>query len=368
MRLKGFTLHPGPLPRTRLGKLKRYQIRELLTKSAAEKKEEKKEDRDLLSDETGRKVAGCIMPLLRESVPVRSEDNLELDLGLDSLQRIELVVAIEKEFSLKLPETFTSEVQTVGELVEKVKELSAKKGREPAPSEEVVSEEITGEDKKRVGLQQGRTEWGITVFLLTILRGILKTLFSMEVKGLENLPGAPFIIAANHRSNMDGFIVGTAIPSSVFRKMYFQGFQTYFSGWWLPSLFGRLAHAIPIDPETFLSRAFRISSYVLKNNRILCIFPEGGRSFDGEIMEFKKGIGILAMKQNVPVVPALIEGTFEALPRGSFWPKFRKVKITFGRPFHLSELDLSRKPEKIDEYQFFANVVREKVRQLKSAE
>ncbi|HYA31450.1 MAG TPA: lysophospholipid acyltransferase family protein, partial [Thermodesulfovibrionales bacterium] len=120
--------------------------------------------------------------------------------------------------------------------------------------------------------------------------------------------------------------------------------------------------------ETFLSRAFRISSYVLKNDRILCIFPEGGRSFDGETMEFKKGIGILALKQNVPVVPALIEGTFEALPRGSFWPKFRKVNITFGRPFHLSELDLSRKPENIDEYQYFANVVREKVRQLKRAE
>jgi len=161
--------------------------------------------------------------------------------------------------------------------------------------------------------------------------------------------------------------VGTAVPSSVFMKLYFQGFQTYFSGGWLPSLFGRLAHAIPIDPEAFLSRAFRISSYVLKNNGILCIFPEGGRSFDGEIMEFKKGIGILALKMDVQVVPALIEGTYEALPRGSYWPSFKKVKITFGRPFRLAEVDVSRKPDNVDEYQFFANTVRDKVKGLKEA-
>jgi 1-acyl-sn-glycerol-3-phosphate acyltransferase len=81
-------------------------------------------------------------------------------------------------------------------------------------------------------------------------------------------------------------------------------------------------------------------------------------------MEFKKGIGILAMKHNVPVVPALIEGTFEAFPRGAVWPKRRKVKITFGQPFHPSDLDLSLKPEDMDEHQFFADEVRERVRVL----
>lgn len=365
MRLKGFTLVADALPRTRLGKLKRYQIRDFLTKSISKRPEEREGDRALLSDETGRKVVECISPLLKEKIPLRAIDNLELDLGLDSLQRIEMVVAIEKAFSMKLPETFGSEVQTVGELVEKVKGFRAQGTYETPVSEVVRSEDITEEDKKRVGLKQGKTEWAISVFLLAILRLILKTFFRLEVRGVENLPKPPFIIVSNHCSNMDGFVVGTSVPSATFRIMYFQGFQTYFAGWWLPALFGRLVHAIPIDPETFLSKAFRMSSWVLKNERILCIFPEGGRSIDGEPMEFKKGIGILALQHRVPVVPALIEGSFDALPRGSLWPKFRKVRITFGRPFHPSELDLSGKPEGMDEYQFYANEIREKVIKLK---
>ncbi len=363
MRLKGFTLVSEALPRTRLGKLKRYQIRELLAKPAGEART-KEEDRALLADETGKRVVECIVPLLREEVPVRSSDNLELDLGLDSLQRIEMVVAIEKAFSLKLTETFSSEIQTVGELVARVKSLR-EQGVYEAPPEEVLSEHITEEDKERVGLKQGGVEWAISVFLLSMLRFILKTFFRLEVRGRENLPGPPFIIAPNHSSNMDGFVVGTSVPSSTFRIMYFQGFQSYFAGWWLPALFGRLVHAIPIDPESFLSKAFRMSSWVLRNGRILCIFAEGGRSIDGELMEFKKGIGILALQHSVPVVPALIEGSFEALPRGSLRPKFRKVRITFGKPFHPSELDLSGKPEGMDKYQFFADKIRDKLKKIK---
>lgn len=365
MRLKGFTLVSEALPRTRLGKLKRYQIRELLAKSASQRPEKREEDRALLGDETGRKVVECIMPLLRETIPIRSSDNLELDLGLDSLQRIEMVVAIEKAFSLNLPETFGSEIQTVGELVAKVKGFLAEETYKEHSEEVIRSEDISEEDKKRVGLKQGRIEWAISVFLLTMLRFILRTFFKLRIRGTENLPEAPFIIAPNHCSNMDGFVVGTSVPAATFRIMHFQGFQAYFAGWWLPALFGRLVHAIPIDPETFLSRAFRMSSWILKNKRILCIFAEGGRSIDGELMEFKKGIGILALQHRVPVVPALIEGTFEALPRGSWWPKFGKVRITFGKPFHPSELDLSRRPDSIDEYQFLADEIRERVKKLK---
>lgn len=364
MRLKGFTLHSEPLPRTQLGKLKRYMIKELV-KGKEERSNIKEEDRELMEDDSGGRVVGCITPLLREKIPIHSSDNLELDLGLDSLQRIELVVAIEKSFSIKLPETFASEVQTVGELVLKIKEFISAGTPETMISKRGVSIELTEDDRKRVGLHQGETEWAVTVFLLNIIKWILKIFFRFKVKGIDNLPKPPFIIAPNHCSNLDGFVIASAVPSRVFKILYFQGFQIYFSGWWLLSLFGRLAHAIPIDPDTFLSKAFQLSSYILKNNRILCIFPEGGRSFDGNIMEFKKGIGILALQHGVPVVPALIEGTFDSLPRGAIWPKFKKLELTFGEPLYLSYLDLSKKPDGIDEYQFFANEVRERVKGLK---
>lgn len=366
MRLKGFILSSDPLPRTPLGKLKRYMIKGLIKQTAGEGRKAKGEDNTLSADETGKAVTGCITPLLREEMPVHSSDNLELDLGLDSLQRIELVVALEKAFSLKLPETFASEIQTVEELVARIKEVQAKgvAGIGKPLWEDIFSAEIPEGEKKRIGLHQGRVELAFSAVCHKLLKLFLKLFFRIDARGVENLPPSAFIIAPNHCSNMDGFVVGTSVPLVVFRNLYFQGFQKYFQGW-LPSLFARLAHVIPIDPETFLSRALQLSSYVLKNNRSLCIFPEGGRSIDGTPMEFKKGIGILAVEHNIPVVPALIEGTFEALPRGALWPKFSKIRLTIGKPLYPARIDFSEKPEGMDEYQFFANEVRERVRRLK---
>jgi long-chain acyl-CoA synthetase len=367
MRLKGFTLSAEPLPRTPLGKLKRYVVSDLISKMAGEGRRARGEDKTLTGDETGRVVAGCITPLLREEMPVHLSDNLELDLGLDSLQRIELVVALEKAFSLKLPEAFASEVQTVGELVERIKEFKALgiSGIGKPLWEDIFAAEIPEEERKKIGLYQGRVEWIFSAVCLKLLTLFLRVFFRLEARGIGNLPAFPFIIAPNHCSNMDGFVVGTSVPLAVYRNLYFQGYQTYFQGW-LPSLFARLAHVIPIDPETFLSKALQLSSYVLRKDRALCIFPEGGRSIDGGLLEFKKGIGILAMEHNIPVVPVLIEGTFEALPRGALRPTFSKIRLTIGKPLSPKEIDFSQKPEGMDEYQYFANEVRERVKGLRN--
>jgi long-chain acyl-CoA synthetase len=139
--------------------------------------------------------------------------------------------------------------------------------------------------------------------------------------------------------------------------------QKYFSSRFGKS-FARLAHVIPIDTELHLNKALQLSSYVLRNKKSLLIFPEGGRSFDGELLEFKKGVGILSRELNIPVIPAYIKGTFQALPRGSAWPKYTRITVTFGNPLHPSDLDMTKKPEGIDAYQFFMNEVRERVELL----
>lgn len=81
-------------------------------------------------------------------------------------------------------------------------------------------------------------------------------------------------------------------------------------------------------------------------------------------MEFKKGVGILSSELDVPVIPACIKGAFEALPRGAALPKFRPLKVIFGKPLLPSELDFSKKPEGMDDYQFVAAILREKVQKL----
>ncbi|MBI4684495.1 MAG: AMP-binding protein [Nitrospirae bacterium] len=370
MRIKGFTLYQEPLPRTPLGKLRRFMIKDLMERPEARSQKAEEVDKTLFSDETGRRVVECIKPLIKEKLQIRSTDNLELDLGLDSLQRIELVVCLEKEFSLKLPETFASDVYTVGELIQRLKDSGAGSketaisGQEPEKGiAYIFSQEPADIEKKSIGLKQGFFEWFFVSALMIIPKFLLKIFFSFKVRGTENIPEGNFIIAPNHCSNMDGFVIAAGAQLKIFRNLYFQGFQEYFSGR-LTAYFARLSHVIPIDPETYLNKALQLSAYVLRSGKSLCIFAEGGRSYDGNLMEFKKGIGMLALELNIPVVPALIRGTFDALPRGAYWPKCKKVRLIFGKPFYPSDLDLSKKPEGMDRHQFFADELRERVNAL----
>ncbi|MDP3260594.1 MAG: 1-acyl-sn-glycerol-3-phosphate acyltransferase, partial [Thermodesulfovibrionales bacterium] len=297
-------------------------------------------------------------------------DNLELDLGLDSLQRIELVVSLENKFSIKLPEAFASDIQTVGEIVEKIKQSTVHSPQSVVSYQQaekglshIFSQEPSDEEKKKVGLNQGTIEWFFVSLLMGIIKMFFRIFFRLEVKGVENIPHVPFIIAANHCSNLDGFAVAAALPFKIYRALYFQGFQKYFTSR-LTTFFARLAHVIPIDPETYLGKALQLSAYVLKNNKALFIFPEGGRSYDGTLMEFKKGIGILALELNVPVVPAMIRGSFESLPKGAYLPKFKKITIRFDKPFYPSLLDITGEQTGRDKYQLFADKLRERVKEL----
>jgi long-chain acyl-CoA synthetase len=174
----------------------------------------------------------------------------------------------------------------------------------------------------------------------------------------------PYIITPNHTSYLDGFNIVAALPSKSFWDLYSLGFQKYFTGTCRES-FAKLAHVIPIDPETYLNNALQMAAYVLRNGKSLMVFPEGGRSYDGEIMEFKKGVGILSIELNIPVIPASIKGSFKALPRGAKWPQFTEIEITLGKPVYPSDLDMSKKPGDIDGYQFFVNELKEKVKELR---
>lgn len=367
MRIKGYTLYPEPLPRTPLGKLRRFMVKDLLS-IKREKVREQSEDKRLLEDEVGITVVECLKPLLKEQLPIQATDNLELDLGLDSLARIELVVALENAFSLKLPETFTMEIQTVEELITKVKEFGTTgiRGIEKMPVwKDILRTDPDLDERKKIGLQHGLLDRLIVFLGLGLTKTALKVFFRLKAEGLENLPEkGPYIITPNHASYLDAFCIGGALPSRIFIYLYSLGMQRYFTGRFGES-FARLAHVIPIDTEIYLNKALQLSSYILRNGKSLLIFPEGGRSIDGELMEFKKGVGILSRELDIPVVPACIEGAFEALPRGSAWPKFTGITVKFGKPLYPSDVDMSKKPEGMDSYQFFMNEVKERVERLR---
>ena len=368
MRIKGYTLHPDPLPRTPLGKLRRFMVRDLLTIKDRALDESRYEDKELTGDEIGGKVTACIKPLLKEQTAIQSKDNLELDLGLDSLAKLELVVALEETFSIKLPESIVFEVQTVGELVAKIKQYETGDGgklEKTAAWKDILQAEPVYDDRKKVGLHHTTLEKIIMFIGLQFVKAVTKVLFRVKSEGIENIPAqGPYIVASNHASYLDGFCVVSAVPTAYFQSLYLLGIQKYFTGRTKGS-FARLAHVIPIDPETYLSRALQISSYVLRNGKALLIFPEGGRSFDGELMEFKKGVGILACELNVPVVPVYIRGSYEALPRSAWWPTFSEIKIFFGKPLFPGDIGLFGQPQGKDEYQMFADTLKERVQSLR---
>ncbi len=368
LRLKGYTLYPEPLPRTPLGKIRRFMVKDLLQAKDKEQRA-KSEDQSLIQDEIGGKIAECIRPLLKEKIPIQTTDNLELDLGLDSLAKIELVVMLEKVFSVKLPETLTSEVQTVEELIARIKEYDSGGigtiNKMPA-WKDILTTEPSFDDRKKVGFHHNSLDRLIIFMGLQLVRIVSKIFFSLKIEGLGNIPEqGPYIITPNHASYLDAFAVVSGIPSKAFKDLYTLGIREYFTGRSGKS-FARLANVIPIDQEKYLNKALQMSSYVLRNGKSLLIFPEGGRSFDGELMEFKKGVGILALELNIPVIPAYIEGSFEALPRRAKWPKFKQIKVVFGKPLFPYNADMSKKPAGTDNYQFFVNELKERVKSLRS--
>ena len=362
MRITGFSLQKEPLPRTPLGKLRRFLIKPDQTR-AIRKKEGMVVERPEPIDTLQKNVISAVRELAKGDQEIHPEDNLELDLGLDSLSKIELVVTLERIFSLKLPENFITDIHTVSELIEKVRLSSS--GLQAERAEKAGWKEIiAAEPEEQISLESPGSLMLPSRIIYALLKTVMKLFFRPETEGLEHIPPAgSFIIAPNHTSYLDGFVVVLSLPFSRFKYLYLLGISDFFTGF-LKSRFARIAHVIPIDSASYLNRALQTSAYVLRHSRSICVFPEGGRSADGKLLEFKKGVGILAVEMGVPVVPAYIAGAFEALPRTASWPRPAKISITFGAPLSAAEMDFTKKPAAMDDYQYFASVLQEKVREL----
>jgi len=118
---------------------------------------------------------------------------------------------------------------------------------------------------------------------------------------------------------------------------------------------GRLINVVPIDPDVQLLHAMRAGAAGLRAGKILNIYPEGQRSFDGKLHQLKKGAAILATELNIPIVPVALDGPYRIWPRKSWRIRFAKVKINFGAPIE---------PRAVASYEKNEDVVYEKVTAL----
>ena len=161
---------------------------------------------------------------------------------------------------------------------------------------------------------------------------LLRGLFDLRVEGVERLPPAgPFILASNHHNYLDGVVLGVAVP----RPIAFLVMPRVFRATPLHPPFHRRIGSIPVALERPDPGAIKRVLQVLDAGRVVGIFPEGPFSHEGRLVRGRPGTAMVALRAGVPVVPAAIEGTYEALRGRRFYlPRRRPLAVRFGEPIH----------------------------------
>lgn len=186
---------------------------------------------------------------------------------------------------------------------------------------------------------------------------ILKIFWRMEIIGIENLPqSGGLIIASNHVSYLDPAV----LAASLNRKIYFITKKEVFKNGFISFILKNL-NAISVDRENVNILAFKKIINILREEKVLGIFPEGTRSSDGELQELKLGAIKIAMKTGVPILPVGIIGTHKIYPRGVKFPIFFKHKIIvkYGAPQYLDKLKLRDKIYQMEELDLLGKKIKE---------
>ena len=164
-------------------------------------------------------------------------------------------------------------------------------------------------------------------FCRCVLWATVKLLFRFRSFGSEHVPPTgPVLVVSNHQSHLDPVLAGVASPRqlrALARRSLFVGPF----GWLIRSL-----GAFPIDLEGSGIAGLRASLKILKGGEALLVFPEGTRTADGSLGPLRSGFCALARRSGATIVPAAINGSFAALPRGARFPQMRPITLRFAPP------------------------------------
>jgi long-chain acyl-CoA synthetase len=373
MRIKGFEICKNALPRTRLGKIMRHKVEEEYIKSITPiKREEEKiigdEDLMLVSSEFYQKIIKYLYNRFKRMVSL--DDHLELDLGLDSLGRMELLLELQKFLNLEFSDSLVDELfyaRSIRELFQKIRPYLPRQVGEIKTVEllwpKILEQPLSSGIVKNIRLTPNILDRCIAISFKAFLHCLFSTFFLLKVKGKNNLPDkGPYIIYSNHSSYLDGFVIATLLPLELAINTFFVGFREYFFHP-LSKNFVKIARLIPIDTNQRLVEAMQICSFLFKHKKIICFFPEGQRSPEGKIIPFKKGIGILVKELNVPLIPIYIKGAFHAWSRYRRFPRPARIEAVVGKKITYSEL-LPEEALKGDTYEVIAKGLEQELKKL----
>jgi long-chain acyl-CoA synthetase len=345
-RLGSYDIWQEDLPRTTTRKLKRFQIekkvRELQQKQdsgesdvTAEKPLTDDDQQWLERDDLKRALVIVQESSRNQLDTIRPTHNLELDLGLDSMQRVELLTALEQQLGGEVPEAQLAEIYSVRDLVDAVL-ASADRGEGRAGAttpawSTILSEPVT--DPEVLALARHNVFAEVFFFLLGRLIYLFALdRFHLKLRGLENLPEkGPYLLCSNHQSYIDPLVMTGALPYRLFRDTFALGTSDIFGKGFMRRL-ARWLRVVVLDPDANLVPAMRAGFFGLSQGHILILYPEGERTNDGNLRVFRKGAAILSIHTQAPIVPIAIEGFYEVWPRHKKFPKFGDLQLVFGKP------------------------------------
>jgi long-chain acyl-CoA synthetase len=367
-RVKVLRLWDGELPKTSTRKVKRKLVVDEL----------KKLERLASTGEKARAVqqtggiSDWLFPLIADVLQrpvseIRPEARLAVDLGFDSLLLTELSVALEQA-GVPLPAVHDlTQMQTVADL----RTVIASSGRRPAPelrAKEISREAERGEER----------ELHVPELVSTLGRSLLSFgqkvlyggVFDLEVKGKSFIPqNRNFLVIANHTSHLDMGLVKVVLGEQGEKLVALAARDYFFDTPLKRAYFENFTNLIPMDRHGSLRESLRLAGESLQQGYHLLIFPEGTRSPTGELLEFKPTLGYLALTGGVDVLPMYLDGTYDALPKGSMFPKGKKLEVRIGPALSLESLRAATAGmSRSESYREVTRIAERAVRALKDGE
>lgn len=332
-KIRGYQIVQAPLPKQSNGEINRSELESFLREQRSQESE-RGSDRE---DEVYQMIKRFLST--RTTEPILPSSHLELDLHLDSLNYIELFTFIEESFGVTVDEARFSQMMVMHELSRYVREKKEKRVFADIDWRAILEEKID--------FDLHASPLPVMIYK-TLFLPLYRLYFSLRISGDENIPKAPCIIAPSHQSMLDGFILAAALPYSVLKRTFFLAFEMVF-GTKIMSPIIRNSQTILINVNKDLKASVQKSAVPLKKGQNLVVFPEGARSRDRELLEFKKFFAILSVELNIPVVPTVLDGTFESLPAGRLFPRPSPVVVKYLEPIYPEGLSYDELTERVKE-------------------
>lgn len=332
------------LPKTKLGKLRRFMLKDLLIGDDAVVSEEKEVPKEKIKSQSSVLNTTEYVEIKKyleklHDTDVTPESYLEIDLGLDSLDIVELIAFIEKTFGVDIHEEDFSKIKTVEQLCVYVKEKGGDYREGEINWQKIFDEPIECEMPKSATA---------TKVIKLMTAPIFSTYFKLKKEGQENISRGPVIYAGNHQSFLDAFALNQILPNSVIENTYYLAISIYFQSFFKKKL-AEHGNILVIDINKNLKETLKIMAKVLKEGKNIVIFPEGARTRDGELQEFKKAFAILSKELNVPVVPFGIKGAYDKMPYGTKFPKSGEIDLKLFEKINPENLTVDEIVEKTRE-------------------